>query len=120
MKTGHAPTYRMALTGAMNVSVDTSTSSSASTPATIRAVCNADVPLDVATAYCAPVALASARSKRSTYSPTDDTQFVSRHSLMYAHSLPRISGTQSGIGDATAGAGSANGASCARVLISCG
>src|SRR6185437_6693339 len=104
MKTGHAPTYRIALTGAMNVSVETRTSSSPSTPATISAVCNAEVPLDVATAKRVPVALARARSNRSTYSPTDDTQFVSRHSLMYAHSLPRISGTQSGIGDTTAGA----------------
>src|SRR2546427_6311076 len=36
-------------------------------------------------------------SNRSTNEPTDETQPVSRHSLTYFHSLPRISGTQRGI-----------------------
>ena len=57
MKTGHAPKYRIALAGAMKVSDETSTSSSASTPASMRAMCRAAVPLTVAIAYFVPGAL---------------------------------------------------------------
>ena len=82
MNTGHAPTYRMAFTGEMNVRVDTITSSSASTPATIRAMCNAAVPFTVAIACVVPTYSVIARSNRPTNWPTDDTKFVRMHSSM--------------------------------------
>src|SRR5438876_1431204 len=87
----------MALTGAMKVSVETSTSSSAATPITSRAICKADVPLLVATAVRAPTLCATLCSNRLTYSPTDETQPVSRQSFTYFHSFPRISGTERGM-----------------------
>src|SRR3972149_8544275 len=87
----------MALAGAMKVRVDTKTSSSGRIPETRSAIWSAVVPWSVATPYFAPTYLTTAVSKRSTAGPADETHFVSRHSLMYFHSLPRISGSQSGI-----------------------
>src|ERR1700722_1254927 len=73
------------------------TSSPASTPATCSAICSAAVPFTVATPDRAPTKLATAFSNRSTKGPTEETHPVSRHSLTYFHSLPRISGTDNGI-----------------------
>ena len=87
----------MALAGAMKVSVDTNTSSSGCIPATSRAMWRADVPFTVATAYLEVTYSATTCSNLSTNGPTEETQLVSRHSLRYFHSLPRISGIQSGM-----------------------
>src|SRR5260221_3099073 len=97
MNTGQAPTYRTAFAGAMNVTAGISTSSFASTPAIKSAVCRAAVPLTSATPCARPARSAMTRSRRVTNGPADDTQFVSRHSLTYAHSLPPRCGTLNGI-----------------------
>src|SRR5579862_7061615 len=81
----------------MNVSADTRTSSSGLTPATRSAMCRADVPLAAATPKRVLTKSATSRSNRSTKGPTDETHPVSRHSLTYAHSFPRISGTDRGM-----------------------
>src|SRR5690242_18524474 len=80
----------------MNVSVETSTSSSGSTPATSSAACSAAVPFVVATACAVPTTSATSCSKRSTYAPTDDTHPVSRQSFTYCHAFPRIAGSHNG------------------------
>ena len=56
----------MALAGAIKVSEETSTSSSACTPASSRAMCRAAVPLTVAMAYLVPARSATIFSNRST------------------------------------------------------
>src|SRR5258705_5842991 len=106
----HAPNDLIEFAGAIKLRVDTNTSSFGWIPATRSAMCKAAVPLLVATACCAPTLFATECSKRSTNDPTVETQLVSRHSLTYFHSLPRISGTQSGIN--SVGAGSLVALSC--------
>src|SRR6266576_6806872 len=103
----------MAFTGAIKVRVETSTSSSGCTPAINKATCSAEVPLTVATANCEPTRLAISLSKRSTNAPTEETQLVSRHSLTYRHSFPRISGTSKGM---KPGDGGAPGASFSMII----
>src|SRR5512133_2357658 len=101
MNTGSACRYRAVFTGAMNVSVGSITSSPVVTPARRSATWRAAVPEDIATACADPVNAANSFSNRVTKEPTDDTHPVSRHSLMYSHSLPCIDGIDNGINSDT-------------------
>ena len=67
----------MALQVATKVSDWVMTSVSGSAPASLRAMCSADVPLTVAMANCAPVYSATNSSKRLTNSPTLETKVES-------------------------------------------
>src|SRR5579863_3694392 len=64
---------------------------------------SAAVPVDVATEKRVPTRAASSLSNRSTNAPTEETHPVSRHSLTYFHSFPRISGIERGMWPSAAG-----------------
>jgi hypothetical protein len=60
-------------------------------------MCNAEVPLIVATVYLAFVNLEISSSNLSTNSPTDDTNEESIHSFRYFFSFPINRGSCKGI-----------------------
>ena len=73
------------------------TSSPGLTPESFKEMWRAEVPLEHAITYLAPVKLEISSSNLSTKDPADETHSVSRHSLTYFHSFPFILGTERGI-----------------------
>src|SRR5687768_15832381 len=92
----------------MKVSDEQRTSSPASTPEQTSATCSAEVPFTTATACLAPSRSAVVFSNRVTYSPTEETQPVSRQSLTYSQALPPILGTHNGTTSSGVGAPGSN------------
>ena len=73
------------------------TSSSSRTPARMSDTCSADVPQLQATACFTPTYSAIARSKRTMYSPFEETHPLPRQSATYSSSRPCRTGSLSGI-----------------------
>src|SRR5438093_364464 len=88
-KAGVAPTYSAQFALAANDKGDVTTTSPGPSSAETAAPCNAAVPLEKATAYCAPVAAQSASSNASTAGPCV-SQSPRRTSTTAAMSSPSI------------------------------
>ena len=95
--TGLAPVNTITLAVTTIVKSGMMTSSPGPMPSTSSAMCRPVVPFEQAMPWRVPTYRAKASSNIGMYLPSDEIHSVSRQSLTYAFSLPRSTGSETGI-----------------------